>query len=252
MVATENRAQMWEALEIIDKALTQEEFEHHSELMDIPRRRLVPKAMQVPHPPLGTVATSVESARLAAEHGIGVLACDLWLGWEYLQDQINAYKAAIVDANHYCGHVRNSIGFSTLGAYCGSTLEEAKEIGGAWATGYYGGGINRRAELAGLSADYGYMARQKEREKYANDLDFLRENTPTTLLGTPDDFIERIQYMEKLGIDEIVLSIDGVGHENIMKAVELIGKYVIPEFKSPQSIFRGDPVRDAPLPDPVP
>ena len=252
VVATENRTQMWEALEIIDKALTQEEFEHHSELMDIPRRRLVPKAMQVPHPPLGTVATSVESARLAAEHGIGVLACDLWLGWEYLQDQINAYKAAIVDANHYCGHVRNSIGFSTLGAYCGSTLEEAKEIGGAWATGYYGGGINRRAELAGLSADYGYMARQKEREKYANDLDFLRENTPTTLLGTPDDFIERIQYMEKLGIDEIVLSIDGVGHENIMKAVELIGKYVIPEFKSPQSIFRGDPVRDAPLPDPVP
>ena len=249
--ATENRAQMWEAIEIIDKALTQEEFEHHSELMDIPRRRLVPKAMQVPHPPLGIATTSVESARLAAEHGIGALACDLWIGWEYLQEQINAYKAGIANAKHFCGHIRNSIGFSTLGAYCDSTLQQAKEVGGDWATRTHSQGINTRAELADLSPDYGYMARVRDREKYAGDLDFLRENTPTCLLGTPDDFIERIKYMEKLGIDEIALSIDGVGHEKVMKSIGLVGKYVIPEFKSPQSIFRGDPVRDAPLPDPV-
>ena len=249
--AADNRAQMWEAIEIIDKALTQEEFEHHSELIDIPPRTLVPKAIQVPHPPLGIVATSVDSARLAAEHGIGALTCDLWVGWEYLEDQINAYKAGANDAEHFCGHVRHSLGFATLGAYCDSTLKEAKEVGGGWATRYYSQGINARAELADLSPDYRYMARQRDRQKYAGDLDFLRENTPTCLVGTPDDFIERIQYMEKLGIDEIVLSIDGVEHENIMKSIGLVGKYVIPEFKSPQSIFRGDPVRDAPLPEPV-
>ena len=95
------------------------------------------------------------------------------------------------------------------------------------------------------------MARIRDREKYVGDHDFVRENTPTTLLGTPDDFIERIKYLETLGIDEITLSIDGVGHEKIMKSIGLVGKYVIPEFNSPQSIFRGDPVRDAPLPDPA-
>ena len=47
----ETRAQMWEALEIIEKALTFEEFEHHGELLDLPRRRLVPKPLQTPHPP---------------------------------------------------------------------------------------------------------------------------------------------------------------------------------------------------------
>ena len=249
--AMENRAQMWEAIEIIDKALTQDEFEHHSELIDIPRRKLVPKAMQVPHPPLGIVATSVESARLAAEHGISVLVSDLWVGWEYLQDQISAYRADTAAAKYICGHLSNSLGFATLGAYCDSTLEEAKKVGGGWATRYHSRGINTRAELADLSPDYGYMARQRDREKYAGDLDFLRENTPTCLVGTPDDFIERIQYLEKLGIEEIVLSIDGVGHEKIMKSIGLVGKYVIPEFNSPQSIFRGDPVRDAPLPEPV-
>ena len=73
----DNRAQQWEAIEIIDKALSFEEFEHHSELMDIPLRRLVPKGVQVPHPPLGVVATSVASNRMAGEHGIGAMACDL-------------------------------------------------------------------------------------------------------------------------------------------------------------------------------
>ena len=249
--ATENRAQMWEALEIIDKAMSQEEFEHHSETMDIPRRRLVPRSLQVPHPPIGTVSTSVESSRMAAERGIGVMACDLWMGWEYLQNQINAYKGAIADADPFCGHVRNSIGFATLGAYCDTTLEEAREFGGGWVTRYHQGVIKSHPELADFSSDYEYMAGIRDREKYAGDHDFMRENTPTTLLGTPDDFIERIKHLETLGVDEITLSIDGVGHEKIMKSIGLVGKYVIPEFKSPQSLFRGDPVRDAPLPDPA-
>jgi hypothetical protein len=55
-----------------------------------------------------------------------------------------------------------------------------------------------------------------------------------------------------MGVDEVILLIDSVGHEKIMKSIDLIGRYVIPEFKSPQSIVRGDPVRDAPLPEPVP
>ena len=248
---TENRAQMWEALEIIDKAMSQEEFEHHSELMDIPLRRLVPRALQVPHPPIGTVSTSVESSRLAGERGIGIMACDLWMGWEYLHDQISAYKSAIDDASPLCGHVRNSIGVATLGAYCDSTLEEAKKFGGDWVVRYHRGVTSSHPELADLSSDYEYMAKIKDREKYIGDLDFLRENTPTTMLGTPDDFIERIQYLESLGVEEITLSIDGVGHEKIMKSIGLVGKYVIPEFNSPQSLSRGDPQIDAPLPEPA-
>ena len=74
------------------------------------------------------------------------------------------------------------------------------------------------------------------------------ENSPTSIVGTPDYFIERIQKLEKMGVDEIMLQFKGVEHEKIMKSISLVGKYVIPEFKSPQSIFRGDPVRDATLP----
>ena len=173
------------------------------------------------------------------------------MGWEYLVDQINAYKAAIDDADPICGHVRNSIGFATLGAYCDSTQEEAEEFGRGWVMRYHRGVTSSHPELADLSSDYAYMARIRDREKYVGDLKFLRENTPTTMLGTPDDFIERIQYLESLGVDEITLSIDGVGHEKIMKSIGLVGRYVIPEFNSPQSLSRGDPEIDAPLPEPA-
>ena len=247
----ETRPQMWEALEIIEKAFTYEEFEHHGELMDLPLRRLVPKSLQTPHPPISIAATSVDTSRTAGELGIGVMISDLWMGWEYLEEQIEAYKAGLANANPICGQVNNTVGVLSLGAYCGSTLEEAEEEGGGLAMRQHRSITASHTALSSYSSDYGYMAKMADREKHVGDLDFLRENSPSTMLGDPDYFIERIQKLEKMGVDEVVLQIDGVGHENVMKSVELVGKYVIPEFQSPQSIFRGDPVRDAPFSEPV-
>ena len=244
---SETRSQMWEAIEIIDKALSFDEFEHHGELLDIPRRRLVPKPLQVPHPPLGIVATSVASSRMAGESGIGIMACDLWMGWEYFQDLIDAYRAAIPTANPICGHVNGGLGVATLGAYCDSTMEEAREFGGGRALRSHRYVTDSHPPLAGLSEDYAYMRQIKEREEHIGDLDFLLENSPTSMVGTPDHFIERIQKLQKMGVDEIVMGMDGMGHEKIIKSIELVGKYVIPEFRNPQLIFRGDPVCGAPF-----
>ena len=105
--------------------------------------------------------------------------------------------------------------------------------------------------LGERSADYAYMTQLRKREKYVGDLDFLRENSPTYMVGTPDDYIERIEKLAKMGIDEVIFNIDGVGHDKIMQAFELIGRYVIPEFKRPGTVVRGDPVRNAALPEPV-
>ena len=246
----ETGAQMWEALEIIEKALTFEEFEHHGELLDLPLRRLVPKPLQSPHPPISMAATSVDTSRRSGELGVGAMICDLWIGWEYLQQQIDAYRAGLANANPLCGQVNNTLGVLALTAYCGSTMEEAKETAGDWVMRAHRNVTAGHTALSKRSADYGYMAQMAEQEKYAGDLDFLKES-PICMLGTPDDFIERIQKLEKIGIDEVILLIDSVGHEKIMKSIDLVGRYVIPEFKSPQSIFRGDPVRDAPLPEPA-
>ena len=59
------------------------------------------------------------------------------MGWEYFQEQIDAYKAGIANARPTCGHVHDSVGAATLGAYCDSTLEQAKEFGGDWVIRYH-------------------------------------------------------------------------------------------------------------------
>jgi hypothetical protein len=91
------------------------------------------------------------------------------------------------------------------------------------------------------SPDYAYMAETGEKLKGIidrNDLDALMELSPAVLIGTPDDFVQRGRELEDLGFDEITMRIEGMGHENVMRSLELIGKHVIPEFKAPNSIAR--------------
>ena len=71
-----------------------------------------------------------------------------------------------------------------------------------------------------------------------HDIDALLERTPSCIIGTPDYVIEKIKRLERIGYNEVVMRMDGFGHENIMKSLTLMGKYVIPEFKRPTSIVR--------------
>ena len=249
--ADDTRAQFWESLEVIDKALSFEEYEHHGELLDLPRRRLTPKPVQDPHPPITVAATSIETCRMAGEWGIGCMILDEWLGWEHTQEQINAYRTGLKKADPVCGVVNDTLGLLSLGSYIDTTEEKAIEFGGDWAMKYHRGVTARHAKLGDRSADYAYFKDLRKREKYVGDLDFLRENSPTCMVGTPDDFIERIQKLEKMGIDEVIFNIDGVGHDKIMQAFELIGRYVIPEFKRPGTVVRGNPEKEVPLPQPA-
>jgi hypothetical protein len=54
------------------------------------------------------------------------------------------------------------------------------------------------------------------------------ERAPYISIGDPDFFVERIGRLEEMGVDEFILEIDGLGHEKHMRAIELIGKEVIP------------------------
>ena len=60
------------------------------------------------------------------------------------------------------------------------------------------------------------------------DLDFLCESTPSVMIGTPDDFVQRLRRLEEMGVDEVLMRVDGVAHTDICRSLELIGHEVIP------------------------
>ena len=196
----------------------------------IPERSLFPKPVQRPHPPVFASATSTETHRYAGEQGIGVMSGNsLPGGWDFVQECLDLYRSSWVDAADR-GRLTNST-FSSLAlrAHCAETTEQALEEAGPAAFEMVDLVMRWFTKLAEKSPDYSYMGRIEELEEHRRDLPFMVERAPYLTIGDPDLFIERCERLESMGVDEFILEIDGLGHDKQMRAIELIGKEVIPK-----------------------
>jgi alkanesulfonate monooxygenase SsuD/methylene tetrahydromethanopterin reductase-like flavin-dependent oxidoreductase (luciferase family) len=224
----ETRAHRDEALRIIGKALSMEEFEHHSELYDLPPRTISPRPIQQPAPPIHISATGVVSHANAGQMGIGVMTGNSILGWDYAQDCIDAYKAAITDADPLSGEVVNRLGFFSTGVGCFATREEAKEHAGPVALRFVEVVMSIYTDLSAKSPDYAYLGQIERLRDRMTDLDYLMDAAPYITMGTPDDLIERARVLHGMGADEVLWRVDGMGHEANKRTIEMIGEHVIP------------------------
>ena len=52
------------------------------------------------------------------------------------------------------------------------------------------------------------------------------------IAGDPDSCIAAAKIHEASGVDEVqfLMATETVGHDEVMKSIEMFGKYVIPEF----------------------
>lgn len=226
----ETRKQYTDSIEVVIKALSQETFEHDGPVWKIPERSLFPKPVQRPHPPVFASATSTETHRYAGEQGIGVMSGNsLPGGWDFVQECLDLYRSSWVDAADR-GRLTNST-FSSLAlrAHCAETTEQALEEAGPAAFEMVDLVMRWFTKLAEKSSDYSYMGRIEELEEHRRDLPFMVERAPYLTIGDPDLFIERCERLESMGVDEFILEIDGLGHDKQMRAIELIGKEVIPK-----------------------
>ena len=216
-----------ESLAIISKALSRDEFEHHSELYDIPLRS-IPRPIQRPSPPINISATGVASHEGARRMGIGVMTGASILGWEYAQSCFDAYKDANATVEPIGDFTSHRLAFSTVGVSCATTYEEATEIARPVALQFVDVVLMIYSKLSQQSPDYAYLGQIEKIRDHAGDLDWLIDSAPYITVGTPDDLIERARAMHAMGADDLILRLDGMGHENNMKAIELIGREVLP------------------------
>lgn len=224
------RAMWFESMDVLRKALTLDEVEHHGEFWTIsPAVPLIPKPIQKPHPPVFVSATSVETHGNAGKLGIGVMTGNsLSGGWDYLEEAISTYEEGLKSADPGPGGVINkSAGVLAVVTHCAETREKAI----AEAEGRAHRFLNEIAgwfkALADQSPEYAYMSKLLEVVQ-TTGLDEIIDRSPYVTVGTPDFFIERTKRLEEYGYDEFLLAFDGMPHEQIMSSIELIGKYVIP------------------------
>lgn len=226
------REQWNDSIEVIVKAFCDDMLEHDGPVWKIPPREIMPKPVQKPHPPLSVAASSVQSHIVAGERGIGALCFESYFGFEYLQDCINGYRTGLSKGTQMAPRRTEHMGLYVATAFCAETREEAQRIAFDVAMGYYQFLVDIYVPL-GKEQSYEYLDDKLQRlVDHRDDFDYLLTQTPSIMIGTPADFVERIERLEEMGVDEILMRIDGVAHEDIMRSFRLIGQEVIPKVSS--------------------
>jgi alkanesulfonate monooxygenase SsuD/methylene tetrahydromethanopterin reductase-like flavin-dependent oxidoreductase (luciferase family) len=231
---SKTRAMWFESMGVLRNVLTHGEVEHHGEFWTIsPAVVLRPLPVQKPHPPIFVSATSIETHRNAGKLGIGVMTGNsLSGGWPYVEEAMSNYREGLAEADPGPGGVVNkSAGAAAVVAHCAETKEQAYAEGEARAFRFLHEIAEWFSALAESSPEYAYMSKLRERLEDREGLAAIIEESPYISIGTPEFFVERARQLAELGYDEFLLNFDGLPHEQIMRAIELVGTEVIPAFR---------------------
>ena len=231
----ENKSQWDEGIDLIRAAFLNDPFMFEGQHYKVPPRSLVPKPVQRPHPPLSVAATSPATHEQAARKGIGVISFASFMGFEYTRNALRLYDETFDASSHDFPVNRHKAALVGGGMHCAETTEHARrEMAPALAYAALAvGGYDR---LSQLSSDYAYMGAVKNVD--FGNTDYLLNESAGFVVGDPDECIRQIRVFEELGIETLVMRIDSLPHEQLLRSIELFGKYVIPHFQNPEAVVR--------------
>jgi len=226
------RAQWDEALRMIPKMWTQEEFSWDSPTFKVPPRNVLPKPVQKPHPPLWMSGTQPESAVLAGERGVGFMHFSLSdpVG---MDQKVRSYRDAIARAQPVGSFINDQFAAFTI-LFCGADDADATARGGTGATWYANLVELVYASLGSLSADQSYawyrerIAREAYRERSLQELVDRR----SVVVGGPQRCIDTIEWYEAQGVDMMLFLVQAgtIRHADILDSLGRFGREVIPHF----------------------
>ena len=263
--------EMWEeSITMVPKIWESDTFEWEGKFWSVPPRQVLPKPFQKPHPPIWVAALQPATYELAAEKGIGVMALGVNAP-SVLEPHIQAYRENIKKANPVgqfvnnqwlsgcfglCGednHATRELCAQSLKTFFGPGrpyVQDQKDIysrlleqwGGV--PDHLAQNFSRYIEVpAGGSAPEpsgngasafdlsgGSALAQKIWEEF--DADTMAERG-IIIAGDPESCIAAARIHEASGVDEVqfLMATETVGHDEVMKSIEMFGKHVIPEFK---------------------
>ena len=257
---------MWEeSLTMIPKIWESDMFQWEGRFWNVPPRQVLPKPYQKPHPPIWVAALQPATYQIAAKKGIGVLAFGASAP-EVMQPHIQAYHERVRDAKPVGAAINARWATATMG-YCGEDNKEARELAAQSIKRFFGPGRpyvqDQKDIYARLLESWGgvpddlrqnfsrYVDLGDEKDEEFTDLSggeaityaIWNQLDADTLCdraviigGDPESCIRAIREHEKVGTDQLMIMIQSetIPHEKVMKSIELLGKYVIPEFKEPE------------------
>ena len=240
---------MWrEALGHIVGAWTEDEYQADGKhwKMGAPRR-VLPKPLQQPHPPIFGATSSLPGHKEIGTQGIGLCSFTVGLPPEQLEERIAMYREGLAECEKPAGKFVNDTAATFTMVHCAPTSgggHRGRQGVASSGTRATAAGSSRRsrsgrrsaASPAPTSAPTSTPATcsRPKREGVMSHItiDYLRDSG-SAVMGDPDQCIESAKRYEAVGCDLLLCLVNPlkIPHEKVMQSIELMGKYVLPEFK---------------------
>jgi alkanesulfonate monooxygenase SsuD/methylene tetrahydromethanopterin reductase-like flavin-dependent oxidoreductase (luciferase family) len=214
----------------------QEVYSEDSEYLKFPPRMILPKPYQYPHPPAWMAASSESSAVMAGENGCGLLCFSIMQPLSRLKEIIDAYHKAQETAVPLTSVHTNKVGVYTL-VHCAesrSSFETDRVWESMW--WWYKGlaEFHLKWEMAHLTEEQqkaAFPVLEAQRKGEFDVTHFDREDM--VIVGTPDECLQKLARYDEIGVDQVLcyLNFGYLPHSAVMKSIELLGTYVIPELQ---------------------
>jgi alkanesulfonate monooxygenase SsuD/methylene tetrahydromethanopterin reductase-like flavin-dependent oxidoreductase (luciferase family) len=214
----------------------QQYYEEHSEFLDFPKRMVTPKPYQYPHPPCWMAATTADTAKLAGHDGCGLLCFSILQSLSVLKPLVDAYREAQKTAKPLTSVHTNKVGIYTL-VHCAETrnkFEQNRLWDSMW--WWYKGQVefHLKWEFPDMTEEevnqrFPYLEAHSKGKFQLRDFD----KQDMVIVGTPDECLEKLLKYEEAGVDQVLcyLNFGYLPQEAVLRSIELLGTYVIPELK---------------------
>jgi alkanesulfonate monooxygenase SsuD/methylene tetrahydromethanopterin reductase-like flavin-dependent oxidoreductase (luciferase family) len=236
--------QMWqEAIGHVVGCWTNDEYSFDGEFWSMPKRRVLPKPLQKPHPPIYGATSSEDGHRQVGELGLGLCSFAVGVPADQIKGKIDIYREAVSRCTEPIGAFVNDSAATFTMTVCAPTRSEAWETARESFEWYPKHGARLIASVAGLMAErnqdlgnYAYVEDLKKTDE-AGLLDLLTleylADVGACVLGTPDDCAQLCKQYEAAGVDLLLCLVNPykIGHEQVMQTIELMGAEVIPNFR---------------------
>ncbi len=237
--------QMWqEAIEHVVGCWTNDEYAFSGTYWQMPPRRVQPKPLQQPHPPLWGATTSDDGHAQMGTLGLGLCSFAVGLPPSEVKRKIDIYRAAVDTCTAPIGSFVNNEAATFTMAICAPTRDEAVENARESFEWYPKTGARQIATLTDMMAErhqelgtYGYAAEMKSHDDQGMldliSLEYLMDSN-ACVLGTPDECLEACRAYEEAGVDLLLCLVNPykISHESVMQTIELMGTEVIPKFRT--------------------
>ncbi len=238
----DTRAMWREAIEMTVAAMTSDEMEWDGDNWKMPRRRVLPKPLQRPHPPLWAATSSDGGHRMIGEAGLGLLSFSVGTPPEELGRRIGIYRKGIANCHAPIGHFVNDraasftmVNVAPTNAEALDTATESFEWYPKTGARLIGSVAQWLREMEAELGTYDYLATTADHVEDGSiehlTMDYLMDAN-ACVCGDVDRAVEMFRAYEATGCDIVFCLFNPykIPHHKVMQTIELMGRHIIPKF----------------------